>query len=959
MVSPARSRFDWVALGLLVLVVLAFFWRIILLGEVLVPVDILWYVEPWSSEQRPENLPEVWNVQSGDGITQQLPEAAASARAWKNGPPLWDPTVLTGMPALATGRAWTSPLILALGQVVSAERTLSLATLGYVLIGAISFFLLLGELGCGRWGSLAGSFVFALNPYFVGWFSHSSLVGAWVWIPLVFFGFEAALRRCDRRYVVLGGVAFAIQIAAGFFLWPLFTGITVALYSLGLAVVRVFERRSWRAVAEPVVTGAGIGALGIGLSAPLWLLTAELFSRTERTADIFAGLCFPIVEMARMAIPHLWGLPIHGNPYVSASNFVEANFSVGVVSLVLATLAIAAGGRRKPLIITAIGLVAFLAIFGIPPARQLVSLVDPTFAKTNPGRWFYVSAFGLAIAAGIGIDWVLRHRVSRVLKLSSKILVSVVAGGVVLAALFRVGGAPGFFSWSGVPSTLLDPSSPSGRGLLLAASMLVCLAVVLRASSSPRTYGWLGPALVGLVVIELFSLGAGFNSSFPAGMLDANPASIDAIAKVVEDEDHPFRLINVPSGQIIPGQIPMMWEFNVPTGYSSWLLHRYARYTDLIPGKTGGPIQVYFDDCAHPLLDALNTEYVYAPEGHSLMREGGRRFDQRLDEARISSRIPGAVDRSFRDVDGESRSVITTAGATTVTFQLFVPEGGRLKTAVWIEPEAWPHSDGMGFRVLAAQGPREKPRRLFWTYLDPKSKIKHRRFVPVEVDLSEFEGSQIHLTLKTNSGPNRDAVGDLGGWVEPKIVEVGQSSLELVHDGPNRLFRNPRALPRAWLVRRVIEVDGDDLDAVSRELGSPSFDPSSMAVVEGRLGGLLGEPLPGDGVRVVDFGAERVELEVRTDQPALLVLSEMFYPGWHVEVDGEERPIFATNMIMRGVEVDAASSRVVFSYRPAGLRPGLCLSFLTAAGCLLIVLTAGKRKGRKQKLRDVGNSGPG
>jgi uncharacterized membrane protein YfhO len=71
----------------------------------------------------------------------------------------------------------------------------------------------------------------------------------------------------------------------------------------------------------------------------------------------------------------------------------------------------------------------------------------------------------------------------------------------------------------------------------------------------------------------------------------------------------------------------------------------------------------------------------------------------------------------------------------------------------------------------------------------------------------------------------------------------------------------------------------------------------------------------------------------------------MVYPGWRATVDGVERPILPTNMIMRGVVVNGGSHRVVFEYRPAGLRWGLAVSLATvvAIGAALVVDTRRRR----------------
>ncbi len=77
-------------------------------------------------------------------------------------------------------------------------------------------------------------------------------------------------------------------------------------------------------------------------------------------------------------------------------------------------------------------------------------------------------------------------------------------------------------------------------------------------------------------------------------------------------------------------------------------------------------------------------------------------------------------------------------------------------------------------------------------------------------------------------------------------------------------------------------------------------------------------------------------LDANLAGPGLLVVSDAFYPGWKAIVDGQEQPILATNLIMRGVFLEGGNHKVMFVYRPPLLRIGL----LVAGGTLGLTLLA-------------------
>lgn len=180
------------------------------------------------------------------------------------------------------------------------------------------------------------------------------------------------------------------------------------------------------------------------------------------------------------------------------------------------------------------------------------------------------------------------------------------------------------------------------------------------------------------------------------------------------------------------------------------------------------------------------------------------------------------------------------------------------------------------------------------------------------------------------------------------------------------LYRNPHALPRARLVNDVTVVS-DQAQALFwlREAGKSGAHASDTillgrAVVEaapGEMASLSGGPASSSPARAalssVVFARDepdQVLLSVETPSPALLILSDTYYPGWQATIDGVHTKIHPTNLLFRGVIVPAGRHAVGFEYRPATLWVGLLLSMLGLA-CVLAALFVdrwgrGNRRGR-------------
>jgi uncharacterized membrane protein YfhO len=73
----------------------------------------------------------------------------------------------------------------------------------------------------------------------------------------------------------------------------------------------------------------------------------------------------------------------------------------------------------------------------------------------------------------------------------------------------------------------------------------------------------------------------------------------------------------------------------------------------------------------------------------------------------------------------------------------------------------------------------------------------------------------------------------------------------------------------------------------------------------------------------------------KVEGPGLLVLSELYYPGWKVNIDGNEANVKKVFGLFRGVDIPSGTHKVIFSFQPARVYIGLILATLTWFGILL------------------------
>lgn len=170
------------------------------------------------------------------------------------------------------------------------------------------------------------------------------------------------------------------------------------------------------------------------------------------------------------------------------------------------------------------------------------------------------------------------------------------------------------------------------------------------------------------------------------------------------------------------------------------------------------------------------------------------------------------------------------------------------------------------------------------------------------------------------------ALADLGAELEPRPVMSGESTL----------YRNLSALPRARLVGEWAPVSGDlagfldRLQAGRESVGhrvlldrAPSPAPVASAT-----------PLP--EVAYVRDELNEVVLRAAPPVPSVLVLADLWLPGWSVTIDGSPAPLLVADHMLRAVALPAGEHEVRFFYRDPALRRGLTATICGVAAILVL-----------------------
>jgi hypothetical protein len=211
-----------------------------------------------------------------------------------------------------------------------------------------------------------------------------------------------------------------------------------------------------------------------------------------------------------------------------------------------------------------------------------------------------------------------------------------------------------------------------------------------------------------------------------------------------------------------------------------------------------------------------------------------------------------------------------------------------------------------------------------------------------------FQSRQVYPDPDRFSGPN--TAEQTKTWAETRDF---------------RVIRNLSEHPRSWVVHAARATNPETngaagaRDETLREMlyaADPiwntgtrrPYEPRSLAWVSATdlqeirryLSGVL--PAPSETVKVTYPSPHQATLEVTLDSPGLVILADVYYPGWTLAIDGKPAPIYRANGLMRGAAVPSGHHRLVYTYSPLSFQVGRLVSIAGLAALVILGLACAR-----------------
>jgi len=169
--------------------------------------------------------------------------------------------------------------------------------------------------------------------------------------------------------------------------------------------------------------------------------------------------------------------------------------------------------------------------------------------------------------------------------------------------------------------------------------------------------------------------------------------------------------------------------------------------------------------------------------------------------------------------------------------------------------------------------------------------------------------------------------------------------------GALKIYQNKSVYPRAFLVGdyRIVTEEKE----YKRILERKNFNPYELVLLDrdpwaekSPIGTktMLPSYNKKENVTITEYQPNRVEIEAAVGKPKLLFLSDSYYPGWKVYIDGVKDTIYRANYAFRAVALAPGTHTIEFVYQPMSFIIGAFMTLLT------LILAIGVLAGRKNFL---------
>ncbi len=606
---------DFAAIGILIILTMAYFWKFFFLGFVPMGGDIATYTyPPWYHHYQAKTKSQ--NPLLSDPVFLHYPLRKLACEQLKEGKiTLWNPYIFCGNPLFSTNSVSFCPLNLLFTFLDPLTAYSLILILQMLLSGIFMYIFLRGSLALGPFSALIGGIIYEFSGFSIVWLEMGILSG--FLLPLILFLIDRAIIRRSIFYTSLAGIALGIQLLSAFLQIGLFVLLITAAYSL----FRVFMQRDIKVVRYAAL----VFVFGIGLAAVQLIPSYELIKHSHRQPieDYRMLSPLPWQNLITFLVPDYYGNPADYNYNLIRGKFrsifeeyglklppphpgrgiMEDNYNelcgyIGLLPLILAFLIIFLKRDKNAVFFASFTLISLLLVLGTP-LYYLLFVGIPGCNRLIISRLIFLYTFGAAVLAAYGSNYLSNLDNIKKIKLYSCYLIPLF--GLIIIISLCLGNKY-------VSKDYFQPSNPSFLTplLLLSVSAIILLNIGRLRGSIIKT------AILIIIVLDLFSFGLRYNPFVPRHEMHPATPELKLLSSRLQNVREKGRIACF--DHIFPPSINIAYGLESPEGYDAMFPKRYDEFMNLVDPYSSGweNVKEVSYTANRKLLCLLNTRYILA-----------------------------------------------------------------------------------------------------------------------------------------------------------------------------------------------------------------------------------------------------------------------------------------------------------------------------------------------------------
>ncbi|MEW6041259.1 MAG: YfhO family protein, partial [Elusimicrobiota bacterium] len=152
------------------------------------------------------------------------------------------------------------------------------------------------------------------------------------------------------------------------------------------------------------------------------------------------------------------------------------------------------------------------------------------------------------------------------------------------------------------------------------------------------------------------------------------------------------------------------------------------------------------------------------------------------------------------------------------------------------------------------------------------------------------------------------------------------------------IYLNKKCLPRvAFSNKPVIIRDSDVFEAIDSNKINLLKEFVLSAILY-NIGKQENVSISRGEVHITDYSVNEITINAISSKGGWVILSDAWYPGWKVYVNGRPEKIYKVNYFMRGLMIKEGNSQIRMIYRPFSFKLGLWISVVSFSAVLFMIL---------------------